>query len=435
MPVTVIAGAQWGDEGKGRIVDLLAQEADMVIRCQGGPNAGHTVVNDLGKFVLHGVPSGIFSPRVRSIIGAGTVISPSGLVEEMRGLASAGVDIGRLLISDRAHIIMPYHRLADTLEERRTGNRIGSTAQGIAPAYADKAARWGLRAGDLLDLSALRPRLREILDRKNRELQALYDHQPLTEEEILAEVEASARFLAPHIGDTSGLVWDALSSGKRILLEGQLGIMRDLDWGAYPFVTSSSPVPAGMAAGAGVLPQFIDRIIGVAKAYTTAVGTGPFPTELEGAECDALRERGGEYGATTGRPRRCGWFDAVAVAWGAKVAGFTELALTKLDVLDGRPLIPMCIAYRESGRILSEFPATELMERVTPEYQEFPGWSENTSSARSVEELPSEALAYVDEIERRVGVPVTLVSVGPERESIVARETTVRSPDAAIAAT
>ncbi|MBI3944322.1 MAG: adenylosuccinate synthase [Armatimonadetes bacterium] len=420
MPATIIAGAQWGDEGKGRVVDLMAAEADMVIRCQGGPNAGHTVVNDRGRFILHSVPSGIFSPRARCVIGAGTVVNPAGLVAEMAGLGDAGVDPERLLISERAHLILPYHRLFDRLEEVRLGSkRIGSTGQGIAPAYSDKAARCGIRAGDLLDPTAFRRRLAEVLEWKNRVLTSLYDHPPIAAEEVLAEVEPAAAFLAPFIGDTVGPVHEALTTGKRLLLEGQLGVMRDLDWGAYPFVTSSSPTPAGMAAGAGVPPQHVDRIIGVVKAYTTAVGAGPFPTELTGPEGDRLRERGGEYGATTGRPRRCGWFDAVAVAWAARVAGFTELALTKVDVLDGEARIPVCVGYRDGDREIASPPATALMDRVQPVYEEFPGWEGPTSAARTVAALPRAARAYIAEVERRSGVPITLVSVGPERESAI----------------
>jgi adenylosuccinate synthase len=417
MPATVVAGAQWGDEGKGRIVDLLAAEADMVIRCQGGPNAGHTVINELGKFVLHGVPSGIFHARAHCIIGAGTVINPAGLVHELRELAGAGVDTGRLLISERAHLIMPYHRRLDRLEEGRLGAaQIGTTGQGVGPAYADKAARCGLRAGELRDLSAFRSRLREVLAWKNRILQALYDAPPIDEAEVLAEVEPAAALLAPLIGDTSGPVTDALRAGQRLLLEGQLGVMRDLDWGAYPYVTSSSPTPAGMAAGAGVPPQCVDRVIGVAKAYTTAVGAGPFPTELKGAEGDRLREAGGEYGATTGRPRRCGWFDAVAVAWATHVAGFTELALTKVDILDGLPRVPVCVEYLEGhpGSVLES-------ERVRPRYEELPGWTGSTSGARSLDDLPGTTRDYIDALEQQVEVPITLVSVGPERDAMIRR--------------
>jgi adenylosuccinate synthase len=427
MPATVVAGVQWGDEGKGRIVDLLAAQADVVVRCQGGPNAGHTIVNDAGKFVLHAIPSGIFQAGTRCVIGAGTVVNPAGLAEEMRGLAEAGVDLNRLVISDRAHLILPYHPLFDRLEEERLGARqIGSTRQGIAPAYADKAARLGLRVGDLLDGAEFRRRLREILEIKNRLLAGVYGHPPIAEEEVLAEVEPAAAQLAPHVGDTVEVVHEALARGRRVLLEGQLGVMRDLDWGVYPYVTSSSPTPAGMAAGAGVPPQLVDRVIGVVKAYTTAVGAGPFPTELQGEEAEELRRRGGEYGATTGRPRRCGWFDAVAVAWAVRVAGFTELALTKLDVLDGYPELPVCVAYEQgdgpgASRRVRSFPHTGRMEQVRPVYELHPGWESGTATARSEEELPDTARNYVAALERHAGAPITLVSVGPERHSIIHR--------------
>ena len=422
MAVTIVAGAQWGDEGKGRVVDLLAQDADLVIRCQGGPNAGHTVVNEHGRFVLHSVPSGVFSERARCVIGAGTVISPVGLAKEMRLLVEAGIDIGRLLISERAHLILPYHPLIERLEEERRSDerRVAPTGQGVGPAYADKAARRGFRAGDLLDLAEFRGRLREETAWQNR-LLAAFDRPPVDADEILAEMEPAAAFLAPHIGDTVGPAFEVLESGRSVILEGQLGVMRDLDWGAYPFVTSSSPTPAGMLAGAGIPPNCVERVIGVVKAYTTAVGTGPFPTELTGAEGDLLRERGAEYGATTGRPRRCGWFNAVAVAWAARVAGFTELVLTKVDVLDGIPRIPICTAYRDGARSIDAFPTTGLMGRVRPVCEEMPGWSDGTSGARTVSDLPAEARRYVEEVERRVGVPITMVSVGPERESAIKR--------------
>jgi adenylosuccinate synthase len=322
---------------------------------------------------------------------------------------------------------MPYHRLFDRLEEERLGARqIGSTRQGIAPAYADKAARTGLRVGDLQDFSAFRTRLREVLEWKNRQLHALYDHPPIDEREVLAEVEEAADYLARHVGDTVGPVHAELKAGKQVLLEGQLGVMRDLDWGVYPYVTSSCPTPAGMAAGAGVPPQAVTRVIGVVKAYTTAVGSGPFPTELKGTDGDQLREKGGEYGATTGRPRRCGWFDAVAVAWAVQVAGFTELALTKVDVLDGMAELPICVAYEdgqgEEKHRMDSFPGTTVMERVTPVYEIHQGWEGNTSTARSMEELPETAQVYVDDLEARSGAPITLVSVGPERNAIIHRQ-------------
>lgn len=422
MPVTVVAGVQWGDEGKGRIVDLMASQADIVIRCQGGPNAGHTIVNEFGKFALHGVPSGIFNPKARCIVGAGTVINPSGMVEELKTVAKAGADINRVLISDRAHLIMPYHKLMDGLDEqhRKGGSKIGTTGQGIAQAYSDKASRRGLRAGDLLDMSVFKAKLADSLAWQNR-LLATYDHPAISIDDVLEQVEEAAEFLRPMIGDTINPICDALDAGKQVLLEGQLGVMRDLDWGAYPFVTSSCPTPAGMVAGAGVPSRSVERVIGVVKAYTTAVGAGPFPTELFDSKGDSLREKGGEFGATTGRPRRCGWYDAVAVKWACRVAGFTELALTKIDVLDGEPTLPICVDYKDGDKTLDSFPTTDAMARVKPVYKDMPGWFEKTTSARKMEELPKTAQNYVEELERLAGVPISMVSVGPERDSIIER--------------
>lgn len=423
MPVTIVAGVQWGDEGKGRVVDLLARDADVVVRCQGGPNAGHTVINDRGKFILHSIPSGIFWDRAHCTIGAGAVVSPEGLMQEIRELMDAGIDVSRLLISERAHLIMPYHRMLERLDEesRSNGSRVAPTGRGIAPAYADKAARRGLRAGDLLDMAAFKTRLQEELEWKNK-LFSLYGQPPMELREVLAEVEPAADFLRPFIGDTTLPLFEALDKNKRIILEGQLGVMRDLDWGVYPFVTSSSPTPAGMAAGAGISPTSIDRVIGVVKAYTTAVGTGPFPTELTGPDGDMLRERGGEYGATTGRPRRCGWLDMVAVRWAVQLAGFTELVLTKVDVLDGVDTLPVCAAYQDGEAVLKSFPATSSMQRVAPAYEQMQGWQKETRSVRSMEELSLQARVYIEMIERCAGVPVGMVSVGPERDSIVIRE-------------
>lgn len=422
MPATIIAGVQWGDEGKGRMVDLLAADADIVVRCQGGPNAGHTVKNHFGEFVLHSVPSGIFYDGLLCVIGPGTVINPTGLVEEIRMLMAAGIDVTRLLISERAHLILPYHILFEQIDEasRSDNNRIEPTGQGIAPAYADKSARCGIRAEDLLDLALLRQRVEEELAQKNK-LLAAYGYSPVSTEVVMAELEPAVRFLAPFIGDTAAPVIDALRTGKRVILEGQLGVMRDIDWGAYPYVTSSSPTPTGMAAGAGVPPQYVDRAIGIVKAYTTSVGAGPFPSELLDENGARLREIGNEYGATTGRPRRCGWFDAVAAAWSTRVAGFTELALTKIDVLDRVEAIPMCVAYRDGSETLRAFPTARQMDRVQPIYERMPGWLTSTRDARTLDDLPAQALDYIDEIERHLDAPITLVSVGPERDSIVRR--------------
>ena len=421
MSVTIVAGGQWGDEGKGKVVDHFAGRSDLVIRCQGGPNAGHTVINDLGKFVLHTVPSGIFNPEATCIVGAGTVVNPALLMGELQGLIEAGINITKLVISERAHVIMPYHQLTDQLDEERLGSkRIGSTRHGIAWAYADKAARRGFLAGELKNMAALRQRLIEELPWRNQIL-SMYGHQPLGIEDIMAAIEPAADFLRVFIGDTVQIVQAAISAGDEIMLEGQLGAMRDIDWGAYPFVTSSNPTPAGLCSGAGISPVHVKEVVGVVKAYTSAVGEGPFPTELTGSEGDVLREQGGEYGATTGRPRRCGWFDAVAVKWASQVAGFTSLALTKIDVLDGRDEIPICVGYELDGQPLGSFPLTEPMGRVIPVYKMLPGWDQPTLGARTMGDLPKNACDYIDELERLAGVPITLVSVGPERDATIDR--------------
>lgn len=423
--VTITAGAQWGDEGKGRIVDMLASEADMVIRCQGGDNAGHTVINEHGKFALHAVPSGIFNPDATCIIGAGTVINPVGVRDELLGLMEAKIDISRLLISDRAHLIMPYHQLIDELDEQRRGKKsIGTTKKGIAWCYADKAARCGIRAGDLRNMDLLRERLVKELEWKNQILH-LYGHEPMSADRIMNQLESAINFIRPFITDTVAPVAAAIATDNNIILEGQLGMMRDLDWGAYPFVTSSSPSPAGLCAGAGVPLRSVNRVIGVAKAYTTAVGAGPFPTEETGSIGEKLREKGGEYGATTQRPRRCGWFDAVAMKWACQVAGFTELALTKIDILSDFP-IKICTHYLLDGKRCQTFPTTEAMSKVEPVYKQMRGWSGDVSSARTMDELPHEVRNYIDELEQLVEVPITLVSVGAEREAMVNRSPKIR---------
>lgn len=419
MPLTIVTGAQWGDEGKGRIVDLLSQDSDFVVRCQGGPNAGHTIINEQGRFVLHTVPSGIFSRSCRSVIGPGAVISPPGLTAEMKALEGSGVDIGNILISDRAHVILPYHQLIERLEEetRSESARIGSTGQGVGPAYTDKAARLGIRAGELMDMAFLKRRLDDILPFKNKILQAVYGLPPLTTAEIMDALESDAVYLRPYIRETSAVLRNGLAAGKRVLLEGQLGMMRDLDWGAYPFVTSSCPSPAGMVAGAGLPPMGVERIVGVAKVYTTAVGAGPFPTEAFGEEADWLRAQGKEYGATTGRPRRCGWFDGPAVRWACDAAGFTELALTKLDVLTDLDPIPICAEYSDS--LQSGSIGNPGSGAVSPTYKHFDGWTHDLWTARTIDDLPDTARKYITAIEMMVNIPVSMVSVGPERSEIV----------------
>lgn len=419
MTVTAIVGAQWGDEGKGRIVDYLAQRADMVVRFQGGDNAGHTVVNDLGIFRLHLVPSGIFNPVTRSIVGPGTVVNPDTLLAEMAELSATGVDLANLWLSERAHVILPYHRLLDGLEEgARGGSQIGTTKRGIGPAYADKAARIGVRLGDLLRPAYLRERLTAALPQKNLTL-AHFGQPALALDDLLARAEAWRTALDGRIVDTLPLVQTAVRGGQAVLLEGQLGVMRDLDWGTYPFVTSSNPLAGGATAGAGLPPSAITEVIGVAKAYCTAVGAGPFPTELKDEVGARLREVGQEYGATTGRPRRCGWLDAVALPYATWLNGFTGLAITKLDVLDGLEELKICTGYRLDGVTITRVPDTPDMERCEPVYETWPGWSGSTRDARAWDDLPKHARAYLHRISELAGVRIAYISVGPAREQLI----------------
>lgn len=419
MTVTAILGAQWGDEGKGRIVDYLAQGADMVIRFQGGDNAGHTVVNDRGIFRLHLVPSGIFNPATQCIVGPGTVVNPDTLLAELAELAAAGVDTGNLWLSERAHLVLPYHRLLDGLEESaRGGQQIGTTKRGIGPAYADKAARAGVRLGDLLRPAYLRQRLAASLAHKNLTL-AHFGQPPIALDDLLAQAEGWRAALGPRIVDTLPRVQAAVRGGQAVLLEGQLGVMRDLDWGTYPFVTSSNPIAGGGCAGAGLPPSAISEVIGVAKAYCTAVGAGPFPTELHDEIGARLREVGGEYGATTGRPRRCGWLDGVALPYAAWLNGFTGLAITKLDVLDGLSELKICTGYRLDGQVIARVPDTPDFERCEPVYETWPGWDRPTRDARRWDDLPAQAQAYLQRIAELAGVPIRYVSVGPAREQLI----------------
>lgn len=419
MTVTAIVGAQWGDEGKGRIVDYLAQRADMVIRFQGGDNAGHTVMNEYGTFRLHLVPSGIFNPDTQCIIGPGTVVNPETLIGEMAELATAGVNLDNLWLSERAQVVMPYHRLLDGLEEAARGSdQIGTTRRGIGPAYADKAARIGIRLGDLTRPDYLRGRLAQVLPQKNLALQ--YFRRPeLAFEDLFEQALAWGRALGPRIVDTLPMVQEAVRTNRRVLLEGQLGIMRDLDWGTYPYVTSSNPIAGAACAGAGLPPTAITEVVGVVKAYCTAVGAGPFPTELQDDIAAQLRQVGQEFGATTGRPRRCGWLDAVALPYATWLNGFTALAITKLDVLDGLSEIKICTGYRLDGQVIQHVPDTPDLARCEPVYETWPGWQTSTRGARSWRDLPWQAQAYLRRIETLAGAPIRYISVGPEREQLI----------------
>ncbi len=417
MSVTAIVGAQWGDEGKGRIIDYLAQKADVVIRFQGGDNAGHTVINEYGKHALHLVPSGIFNPSTKNIIGSGCVVNPQALMQEMDGLLAAGVSLDNLWISTRAQMLMPYHRELDVLEEAARGkDTIGTTKRGIGPAYADKAARSGLRVGDLLQPDWLEARLDNALRTINRKIEIL-GGSPVDGNQLFPTCMAYRERLASRIVDTVPIVRQALEAGDKILLEGQLGVMRDLDWGIYPYVTSSNPTASYASSGAGLPARAIGRVIGVVKAYSTAVGDGPFPVELHDEMGERLRSEGGEFGATTGRPRRCGWFDGVAIRYAAWLNGMTGLAVTKLDMLDNFDTLRICTGYElPGGEIVTDsMPDTPVLYQVKPIYEEWPGWGCCTSDCRSWADLPDNAKAYVARLSELAGVKVDYVSVGPER--------------------
>lgn len=422
MSVTAVVGAQWGDEGKGRIIDFLAQEADVVIRFQGGDNAGHTVVNQYGKHALHLVPSGIFNPATENIIGTGCVVNPQTLQTEMEGLAAGAVSLDNLWISTRAQMLMPYHRTLDALEEAARGkDTIGTTKRGIGPAYADKASRSGLRMGDLLQPAWLATRLESALRTVNRKIDVL-GGEPVDGAALAVLCEEYGRILGSRIIDTVPMTRAAIEQGKAILLEGQLGVMRDLDWGIYPYVTSSNPTASYAASGAGLPARAIDRVIGVVKAYSTAVGDGPFPVELFDEEGAKLRAVGGEFGATTGRPRRCGWFDGVAIGYAAWLNGMTGLAITKLDVLDDFEHIKVCVGYRlENGTVVKDsMPDTPVLANASPVFEEWPGWRTSTADCRSWDDLPKAARTYIHRLAELAGVKVDYVSVGAEREQMFA---------------
>jgi len=420
MTVTAIVGAQWGDEGKGRIIDYLAQQADLVIRFQGGDNAGHTVINEHGKHALHLIPSGIFNPATKNIIGTGCVINPESLLAEMATLEAAGVNLDNLWISARAQMVLPYHRQLDVLEEASRGaDTIGTTKRGIGPAYADKAARSGLRMGDLLQPEWLEGRLDGALTTVNRKL-AILGGEPVDGQELYAVLMGYREKLAARIIDTVPMTKSALQAGQSILLEGQLGVMRDLDWGIYPYVTSSNPTAAFAPSGAGLPARTIDRVIGVVKAYSTAVGDGPFPVELHDADGQKLRAIGQEYGATTGRPRRCGWFDGVAIRYASWLNGMTGLAITKLDVLDNFETLKICTGYRlpDGSLVTDTMPDTPVLNNVTPVYEEWPGWMTSTENCRTWDDLPKAARNYIHRLAELADVKVDYVSVGPERDQM-----------------
>ncbi len=421
MPAYALIGAQWGDEGKGKVVDYLAANADWVVRYAGGNNAGHTVINDEGKFSLHLVPSGIFRSTVKCVIGNGVVVDPDVLLEEIGGLTKDGVDTSRIYLSDRAHVIMPYHVLLDGLEERsRGGEAIGTTGRGVGPAYADKTARIGIRAGELLDKETLRPRLERVVEAKNAILTKVYEAAPVSLEETLAKCVEWGERLKDMIVPTEVLLQEALDRGERVLMEGAQGCLLDLDHGTYPFVTSSSPSVGGGLTGLGFGPMAIKGVIGVFKAYSTRVGGGPMPAEMKDDTASVLRERAWEYGTTTGRARRIGWFDAVAARYSQRINGFTSLVVTRLDVLDGVGAVKVCVGYEVDGEPLKNFPgSTSLLGRCEPVYEELPGWEEPSAGATDISQLSAGARGYVKRLEGLIGCPVDLISTGPHRDETI----------------
>lgn len=427
--VTAVTGANWGDEGKGKITDMLADQADIVIRFQGGANAGHTIKNHYGKFALHTLPSGVFHSDVVNIIGNGVAISPRRIAEELAEITGRGVPQPQLLISDRAQIVMSYHVLFDTLEEARlAGKSFGSTKSGIAPFYSDKFAKIGIQISELTDMAALREKVEGILVQKNVLLEHLYGHPALKTDDIMEELAEYAEILLPHAADTTSYLDAALKEGKNILLEGQLGTMKDPDHGIYPMVTSSSTLAGYGAVGAGIPPYEIRRIVAVTKAYSSAVGAGEFVSEIFGDEAEELRRRGGdggEYGATTGRPRRVGFYDAVASKYGCRLQGATDVALTVLDVLGYMDEIPVCTGYEIDGEVTDIFPTTTRLKKAKPVWTVLPGWKTDITGIRNYADLPENCRKYVEFIEQQIGYPVTMVSNGPGRDDIIYRESSL----------
>ncbi len=423
--VRAIVGANWGDEGKGKITDMLSEKSDIIIRFQGGSNAGHTIVNKYGKFALHLLPSGVFYDHTTSIIGNGVALNIPYLVKEIQSLVDRGVPKPHILVSDRAQIMMPYHVLFDEYEEERLGKKsFGSTKSGIAPFYSDKYAKIGFQVSELFDDEVLKEKTERVCEMKNIIMQHMYHKDPIDPKELLNTLHEYRDMVAPYVCDTAHFLRDALAKGKNILLEGQLGTLKDPDFGIYPMVTSSSTLAAYGAIGAGIPPYEIKQITAVVKAYSSAVGAGEFVSEIFGDEADELRRRGGdggEFGATTGRPRRMGWFDAVATRYGCMMQGATEVAFTVMDVLGYLKEIPVCVGYELDGKVIKDFPVTSKLKRCKPVYEVLPGWGCETRGIKKYEDLPENARKYIEFIEHEIGVPITMVSNGPGREDIIYR--------------
>ena len=426
MTVRAVLGGQWGDEGKGKIVDYLSSDANIVARFSGGNNAGHTVINPMGEFKLHLVPAGIFWPDVIGVIGNGVVVDPDAFLDEVSDLSRRGVDLtDRLIVSERSHLVMPYHVVLDELAEKALGSQaIGTTGRGIGPAYTDKAARVGIRAADLLDIESLRPRLEAVMDHANAVIEKVYGGTPLSIDDVFDRCRAWSENFVPFIGPVEHIVYNAVEAGETVILEGAQGALLDLDHGTYPYVTSSHPTIGGAQTGLGLLPRHIDHILGVFKAYSTRVGGGPFVTELFDDVGEEIRERAHEFGTTTGRPRRVGWFDAVAARYSTRMNGYNAMLLTRLDVLDGMDTIMICAAYELDGEIVHDFPGSAAaLERCTPIYEEHRGWYKPTAGVNTLADLPSEALAYMTRLQELVGIPIDIISTGPHRH-----QTTVVRP-------
>lgn len=434
MANVIVIGAQWGDEGKGKITDLLSRSADVVVRYQGGVNAGHTIVVKGQTFKLHLIPSGILYPETECIIGCGTVIDPKVLIEELDQLESFNISTRNLLISETAHVTMPYHRLLDTAaEERRGSYKIGTTGRGIGPTYADKSERTGIRILDLMDEKSLREQLEWTINYKNVILEKLYNVPPLDPKEVIEQYLGYAERLRPHVVDTALKIYDAIKRRRNILFEGAQGTLLDLDHGTYPYVTSSNPVAGGACVGTGVGPTMIDRVIGVAKAYTTRVGEGPFPTETDGKVGELLCDRGAEFGTTTGRKRRCGWFDAVIGRYAVRINGMDCLAITKLDVLDELEEIQVCVAYEIDGQRCDDFPSSSRrFAKMRPIYKTLPGWKQSTADCRSLEDLPRQALDYLKFLAELMEVPIAIVSLGASRDQTIIVEDPIHGPKRAL---
>jgi adenylosuccinate synthase len=425
MPVSVVIGTQWGDEGKGKIVDLISENVDIVARYQGGANAGHTICWGDKTFVLHLVPSGIFHDHVTCVIGNGVVIDPVAVLNEIKMIRDLGYEVdGRLLISHNAHLIMPYHKkIEEAREKARDSDAIGTTGRGIGPAYVDKFARTGIRVVDLLDRDTLRVKLKEAIEEKNAILKGIYSADALNVEQIIEEYVEFDKLIDPYVTDTSQYLCNALKAGKHVLAEGAQGSLLDVDFGTYPFVTSSHPTVGGCCTGLGVPPTEINRVIGIVKAYSTRVGNGPFPTELSDAVGERLRKVGDEYGATTGRPRRCGWLDLVALRYTSMINGLTELAITKLDVLTGLPELKVCTTYRYDGKESARFPSeVQTLSKVEPLYESFEGWSEEIVGAEHFEELPQAARRYLRYISEFLDNRISMISTGPKRDQIISED-------------